>query len=341
MKLHEATQMVQVCRKMLKPKTIKNYEALMKKLITTAETEEKNDCVTLLVNTAARINDINKLPITTRCSAYTSVLVYCDIFKGNEALYKKIHEKYLEQKIIAQASYTKEKSKQVKTEKEEEKWTDMKNLHQARLGWEVLAKTTKDEKKKIKVAKNWLISSLYTLIPPRRNEYRSLWFFRISDSAEGLQQFKNYKKVHKQQNLNAIYRFPTSPPTYKMVLREYKTHSSYGDFEMLIDEEHPLYQPFTLYADVSKVGINVLEEEWTEPYLFPNAKKFIMNTASWGRLLNSVFKSTGKKISSTMLRHIYISDKFKGDTPLQVRKDLAKMMGHKPTTAQMVYEKKD
>ena len=37
---------------------------------------------------------------------------------------------------------------------------------------------------------------------------------------------------------------------------------------------------------------------------------------------------------------LYISDKFKGDTPLQVRKDLAKLMGHKPTTAQMVYEKK-
>ena len=282
------------------------------------------------------------MPITTRCSAYTAVLVYCDIFKGNEALHKNIHSKYLEQKIIAQASYTKEKSKQVKTEKEEEKWTDMKNLHQARLNWEVLAKTTKDKKKKVKYTKNWLISSLYTLIPPRRNEYRSLWYFPISDDAEGLEYYKKEEKAHNSLNCNFIYRCPTSPPIYKMVLREYKTHSTYGDFQMLIDEEHPLYQPLKTYTDIYPADCKFSSVNFSNcSYMFPNAKGDFMNTASWGRLLNSVFKSTGKKISSTMLRHIYISDKFKGDTPLQVRKDLAKLMGHKPSTAQMVYEKKE
>lgn len=298
------------------------------------------------------------MPITTRCSAYTAVLVYCDIFKGNEALHKNIHAKYLEQKIIAQASYTKEKSKQVKTEKEEEKWTDMKNLHQARLNWEVLAKTkyqkvvnNKYPTKLVKQDKNWLISSLYTTIPPRRNEYRTLRYYPYgSDEVT-----KNIVKEHKKDKVNVIYREcedwsvgnhcfgDEEEPQYyyKMVLREYKTHSTYGDFEMIIDREHPLYIPIKKYINDSRMWMLVDDAEYNSPIMFPNAKGEFMNTASWGRLLNSIFKSTGKKISSTMLRHIYISDKFKGDTPLQVRKDLAKMMGHKPTTAQMVYEKKD
>ena len=305
----------------------------MKRLTTSAETEEKSDCVTLLVNTEQRIKEINAVAnVSLRCSLYTACLVYCDIFKGNQDLYKKIHPKYLEQKIIAQASYTKEKTKQVKTEKEEEKWTDMKNLHQARLNWEVLAKTSKG-KKQVKASKNWLIASLYTVIPPRRNEYRSLVYIPITDDEEGVKFYKEREQFHKKHNTNLIYRLPTSPPTYKMILREYKTHPTYGDFEMMIDEEHPLYEPLAHYLKVSEVNVK-------ENLMFPNGHGVVLNTASWGRILNSVFKSTGRKISSTMMRHIYISDKFKGDTPLQVRKDLAKMMGHQPTTAQLVYEKK-
>ena len=193
-----------------------------------------------------------------------------------------------------------------------------------------------------------MISSLYTLIPPRRNEYRTLRYYPYGSDTD-------VTKEHKQNNVNVIYREcdDWSKPNnhcfgdeeteyyYKMVLREYKTHSTYGDFEMIIDKEHPLYIPIKKYIKDARLWMLVDDAEYNSPILFPNAKGDFMNTASWGRLLNSVFKSTGKKISSTMLRHIYISDKFKGDTPLQVRKDLAKLMGHKPTTAQMVYEKKD
>ena len=56
------------------------------------------------------------------------------------------------------------------------------------------------------------------------------------------------------------------------------------------------------------------------------------------KYLNKTFEPTGKKnISSTMLRHIYISEKLGGPT-LKEKKALADKMGHSVAT-QEIYKK--
>ena len=57
-------------------------------------------------------------------------------------------------------------------------------------------------------------------------------------------------------------------------------------------------------------------------------------------LLNKVYESTGKKVSANMLRHIFLSDMYKGETPLSEKKRIAQLMNHSLATAELIYTKK-
>ena len=55
-----------------------------------------------------------------------------------------------------------------------------------------------------------------------------------------------------------------------------------------------------------------------------------INPAQITRILNKIF---GKKISTSMLRHIYLTDTYKNIHEINKMENLAKDMGHSVTTA--------
>ena len=57
-------------------------------------------------------------------------------------------------------------------------------------------------------------------------------------------------------------------------------------------------------------------------------------------LIGKVFEPTGKKIGASMIRKIYLSEKYEKDTPLKEKMETAALMNHSAGTAEMHYVKK-
>ena len=84
--------------------------------------------------------------------------------------------------------------------------------------------------------------------------------------------------------------------------------------------------------------INIYQKFNPGEYLIYNSRGEAMTPNGLTKYLNKIFEPTGKKnISSTMLRHIYISEKLGGPT-LKEKMELADKMGHSVST-QETYKK--
>ena len=73
------------------------------------------------------------------------------------------------------------------------------------------------------------------------------------------------------------------------------------------------------------------------PYLILNSKGEKITTNSLTKLLTKIFEPTGKNISSSMLRHIFITEKFPPQTEEKI--ELADKMLHSKEVQGSVYAK--
>lgn len=158
----------------------------------------------------------------------------------------------------------------------------------------------------------YVILSLYVLLPPRRNEYQHMVVAKsVTDPNPDI----NYYNVDNQQ----------------MIFNKFKTAKKEG--QKIIDiplklqgvlrtyiKFHPL-----LKGKVSKTEVPFLVHQDGSPFNQVN---------SITRILNKIFK---RNVGSSMLRHIYLSSKY-GDVQEQQKTD-AEMMGHS-TGQQKDYIKK-
>ena len=108
----------------------------------------------------------------------------------------------------------------------------------------------------------------------------------------------------------------------KFIYNVYKTSKKYA--ENIVDIPKDLEKILRMYIRLNKINSGEV--------LFPMTKN-----AQSQLLLKMSQKYMGKRISSTMIRKIYLSSKY-GDTLKEMKKD-AKMMGHDTATAQKVYVK--
>ncbi len=130
----------------------------------------------------------------------------------------------------------------------------------------------------------------------------------------------------------------------RFIFRNYKTSKKYGETVVPIPKE--LYDILAVYFEKKgvlrklqstqkKAKKNKEESVFIEPFLtLWNDKPFMINTIT--RILNRVF---GKKIGSSMLRHIYTTKKF--GKQLQDQKDTAEAMGHSVAEMNQTYIKED
>lgn len=163
-----------------------------------------------------------------------------------------------------------------------------------------------------------LILSLYTDIPPRRNQ-DYLGMYIVKSWNEKMPTDKNYLDMANK----------------KMVFNVYKTAKKYGKQTQDIPDSlwasiqqflkhHPLWKGV---AKRKAEPVKLLVQQNGEPLVAVNAIT---------RLLNKVF---GKKIGSSLLRHIYVSERF--GNPLEEMKKTAELMGHSVATQQKEYIKTD
>lgn len=138
-----------------------------------------------------------------------------------------------------------------------------------------------------------LLVSLYTELPPVRNDYVKLLIRkRMPSTDEG-----NYIVINGKRG--------------EIVINEHKTAKEYGAL---------------------KITLPVELRERMHAYVSENPDKthlFNKDGSTISRWLGDAFeKYTGKRLTSTSLRHSYISEFRKGDKSLLEKKALARAMGH-------------
>lgn len=147
---------------------------------------------------------------------------------------------------------------------------------------------------------DYLILSLYTLQPPRRNEYYNM---KVIKNTTGLNNSDNF--------------LLWTPKKKEFIFQDYKTAGTYGTERIPVNAE--LEQVLKLYL---KHWQNIVRDG-NNNLLVKFGNLNLENSNDITRRLNRIL---GKKIGASMLRHIYLSEKFGG--ALKEMKETAAAMGH-------------
>lgn len=233
---------------------------------------------------------------------FASIVSVLSLFKEKPA-YKKVYEFYYD-KMMGKAKAMKEDGAEssTKTEKQKENWISWeevksiaKQLEDEVVGFSKKKSITEQEFEKLL---HYTILCLYTLTQPRRNQdYLDMMVV---------------KKLPSDSDHNYLVLNRTNPT--KFVFNVYKTSKKYG--QQILDIPESLSGVLKLY-----LKYHPLRKEASYNFLVSYDGSPITAQNAITRVLNKIF---GKKVGSSMLRHIFLSTKY---DIKEMEKD-AEAMGH-------------
>ena len=251
----------------------------------------------------------------TVLASIVSVLSLVQDKSTYKGLYKHYHDLMMEA-----VKANKDKDTSDKTEKQKENWIDWKdimdlNKSQRLKMLEFASKKTLTHSESEQVL-NTLILSLYTCIQPRRNQ-DYLDMMVVKKWSEDLPKDKNYLDLTGS----------------RFIFNKYKTAKKYGVQTVAIpnDTENPLMDVLVAYLK-HNADFKTTKGKTPTPFLVTVDGKPLTAGNSITRILNRIF---GKKVGSSMLRHIFITDKY-GDLKNEMIADSV-AMGHSVDEQQNTY----
>lgn len=262
-----------------------------------------------------------------------SIVSSLTCFKGEKGV-DKLLKRYYDTMIALTKNINSTAHNGEKTETQNDNWEDWSQVKET---YEALKKSalenisspiTEGEYNRLL---DLVVLSLYVLNPPRRNsDYNNMkvvsqYTPEVADALSGSNILDWNSK--------------------RFIFRRYKTAKTYGETIIPIPPE--LQHILTIYFDkkgilrhlqppVVKKGKKTIQPSvFIEPFLtFWNDKPFVINSIT--RILNRIF---GKRIGSSMLRHIYTTNKF--GKQLEEQEKVAEQMGHSVGEMNQTYIKKD
>ena len=206
------------------------------------------------------------------------------------------------------ASVKETDQKQEKTDKQEENWVSwddvMRRYKEIEEDALPLFKKTTLTPAQMKTMQHYAVLSCYCLIPPRR----------IAD-------YTNFKVKNIDRKEENYY----NEDKKELVFNHYKTAKAYGT--QTVDCPPALQEVFDKWFPIAK--------KYSD-YLLFNSYGDALSQPQLTKMLNTIFD---KKISASMLRHIFISDEVLKDVPkIQELEKIAQDMGHS-VGEQMLYRK--
>ena len=242
--------------------------------------------------------------------------------------FDKVAEKYTNYLTTQAKAYDDGIKKQRKSDKQKGNWVTMKELEKVRrkygayikrIGYRQKDKEFKQgkEKRHRELIQKYLVASLYLLNAPRRNSYANMKIIKNND----------YRKLSDKDKENNNYLVIVSRNKKFFSFGDYKTKKSYGVQEIPVEKK---------LNSVLNLWLNFNNSE----YLLLNSRGQNMSTNGLTKFLQKTFEPTGKKISSTMIRHIFLSEKFDPEVYKEMKKT-AKEMGHSVAEQQETYVKKE
>ena len=271
---------------------------------------------------------ISKQTTSTKKNYVASILVALSPNEKKKPLsgYDKVYDEYLDILLTEHNKYNefiKTKEKSVKTSENWLDWNDVLKL-QRKYGRDIKKKgykqSTKElfNKKDLDLIQKYLVISLYTLHAPRRLEYADT---EVLTNTE-------FNKLTEKEKDNGIY---------LVVVSRNKKFFSFG--KHVIKSETPDNVRINVDRSLNSI-LNLWSNFNTNKYLLQDSKGNKMSKNQLSKYLNKVFSPTGKKISSSMLRKIKITNEFDAEE-VDKKNKLAKEMNHSVGVQQSVYLKKD
>ena len=307
----------------LKESSVKAYVFNLQKLHDKMFNHKNIQDLDFLKDTTEVIETLNDLKLSSRKTYLAAIVV---ALATQEEKYEKPLKEYRELMMDHIQEYKGIQEEQSKSDSQKENWTSMASIKKVPRRYKkelvdrkIFDKDPKDvNKKEMDLIQKWLVSSLYVLDdanPPPRNDFtpmKVISFKQFTDIPDGEKEKNNYLVI---QSRNKKF----------FSLGEYKTDKTYG------------LKRIDLGSKLNSV-INIYQKFNPGEYLIYNSRGGPMTPNGLTKYLNKTFEPTGKKnISSTMLRHIYITEKLGGPT-LKEKKALAEKMGHSVAT-QEIYKK--
>ena len=299
----------------IKDKSVKTYITSLKKIHENLETSIDFDNLDWLKPINKVVSILNELKLTTRKN-YTNAIIVAlmteaDKYKDTLTAYKEYLGKIL-------SDYNEMVATQTKSKKETDNWISMADLKKIvnkhkrsvkELGLDQKDGWTKSEKQLYQM---YMVGVLYTNYPPLRNDYSNMDIISEND----------FKKLKKKEN-NFLVIISRNKKYFS--LSSYKTDKKFGDKIIDIDSK-----------------MNSIINKWlahnTTGFFLVNSKNTQMSDNSLTKLLNKIFASSKKKISSTLIRHIYLTEKY-SNAQSEMEED-ANLMGHSVSTQQNIYVKR-
>ena len=284
---------------------IRNINSLHKRI--TGEDEVKD--LNFLDKFEEIIDSLDKYAIPTQRNYISSIITSLQTTDND------ILPLYVEYYKELSGVYQKKIDTQEKSDKQKENWVSLTELKKVKNMYKKqtmeIIKLDKPTKKQIDTIQRYLVCMLYIGSknnPPLRLDFAPMIIRDIED----------YDKESKK-NILVI-----KNKTMFFHIGDYKTVGKYGT--KIIQVSIPLEKVIKIYLKYNKTG-----------FLLINTENTPMNANGLSKYLTKIFEPTGKKISATMLRHIFLSETFPAD--LKKREIIADKMGHSINMS-MEYSKK-
>jgi hypothetical protein len=301
----------------VKPKTKDLYFANLKRLNGGKDIDINNlDFLEDLDKVFEFLND--KYAKTTIRSYYIAICSLLSELPKYKYLYDKYYPILISQNKALETNNT-------KSEKQIENWITQEEVELKRLEYEMAANTIIENgapfrQKDWTVILDWMLISLYTLIPPRR----------ILDFCE-MNVVSELKDIPETSEVN-YYVISDK----KFIFTNYKTAGTYKTQTVDVPDELALI--LEIYLDTRNINLRSPPNNEIEiPLLVDHKGNAIRENYTITKHLNNVFD--GKKISVDMLRNIYLTTNFKDN--LVNLKETATKMGTSPEVIQNHYVKLD
>jgi len=208
-----------------------------------------------------------------------------------------------------------DKPKNVKTEKQNDNWITWDEIKEIKSNLydkvKHLLKRKQATSNERKALSDYFILSLYTDLPPRRNQDYQLCYiikeYNKSFPNKAFPDDKNYLALDDK----------------KFIFNAYKTSKKYGQQQVSFKDNEPFIEALHLYLKHHPLKPARYGKTTMYPLLSKPDGSPLTSSNAITRILNSIFK---KKVGSSMLRHIYLTNKY-GDKLDEMKED-SKSMGH-------------
>jgi hypothetical protein len=277
--------------------------------------------LSFLKNTETIDKIISEYAENTQRALYATISSILGLYK-DKPTFKKVYHHYYDKVKTKKAESREIEAKNEKTTKQKENWISWEDIEKRKTElFEDVGKFL--GKKSIDIAQydrllQFVVLALYTEVQPRRNQdYLDMYI--VKKWNDKMPTDKNYLDVAGK----------------KFVYNKYKTAKKWGTQTQDIPET--LWKALDIFLKYHPLWKGVAKRK-NDPIKFLVAADGTPLTAvnAITRLLNRIF---GKKVGSSMLRHIYISEKY-GSIMEEQKKD-ALAMGHSVSQQRDYYKKDD